>query len=115
LCLCTVLGRELALRMGAGILSAVGGLLALIVGLLLSATLIGAVCGVPLIVLGAVLWVYAIVRLMRYQNQRLSTDIANAIATTTTTPRGAQSYCSQCGAANAEGFRFCAQCGAQVT
>lgn len=79
-------------------------------GLMLSATVIGAICGIPLLLAGVPMLIYGSVRYRQHQLEQLKQSIREGIVDGTQGLREG-TRCPSCGHLSRDAARFCGGCG----
>lgn len=119
---------------GSGLVWFASGFVMMMVGILISATVIGAICGVPMIIAGIPMCLYGGFKQRRHSLEKLTESIRTGIVEGSRTPdnrpivvsqvsvrmapqapapSSSPAFCSSCGAEYQKDAAFCEQCGSR--
>ena len=84
-------------------------------GFLLSATVFGAVCGIPMILIGLPLSIFGGIRYRKYQLEALKNSIREGIVEGFQQRAQPARSCPSCGHQNPDGTKFCSSCGTAMS
>jgi hypothetical protein len=101
-------------KQGTGLLCGLSGSLLIMIGLLLTLTVFGAVCGIPMILAGFPLAIFGGIRFRQYQVESLKEGIRQGIVEGAQN-RGPAKWCTACGTQSTEVAQFCERCGARMS
>jgi hypothetical protein len=104
---------------GSGLWMCFAGSGLIILGIVISMTVIGMICGIPMVIVGIPLTIYGGLKYRKHQLNELTKSIREGIvqgataqnAGATAQNAGAVLYCAACGAPNLRNTQFCEKCG----